>query len=71
MHHPHVGSQTKEERLWYGALSGESIYWFRDDALEGTSTGLNPFFRKPERGTHRITCSTLAGAAASVLVTIE
>ncbi len=54
-----------------GATPGEPIYWFRNDALEGTSTGLNPFFWKPERGIHRFTCSTLAGSAATVVVTIE
>jgi penicillin-binding protein 1C len=54
-----------------GATPGEPVYWFRNDALEGTSKGVNPFFWKPERGTHRFTCSTLSGAAASATITIE
>jgi penicillin-binding protein 1C len=54
-----------------GAAPGEPVYWFRNDALEGTSSGINPFFWKPERGTHRFTCSTLSGAAASATITIE
>jgi penicillin-binding protein 1C len=54
-----------------GALAGEPIYWFRNNALEGTSAGLTPFIWTPERGTHHFTCSTLSGAAASATITIE
>jgi penicillin-binding protein 1C len=54
-----------------GATPGEPVYWFRNDILEGTSAGVIPFFWKPERGTHRFTCATLSGAAASAVITIE
>lgn len=54
-----------------GAAAGAPLYWFRNDALEGTGSGGEPFFWSPRRGTHRFVCADLTGAAATVTVRVE
>ncbi len=54
-----------------GVASGEAVYWFRNDALEGTTAGGQPFFWTPERGTQRIICSAVSGASDTVTIHVE
>ncbi len=54
-----------------GASPGEPLYWFRNDALEGTGTGGAPFIWAPQRGGHRFVCSTVSGESASVTIRVE
>jgi penicillin-binding protein 1C len=54
-----------------GAAAGAPLYWFRNDALEGTAAGGEPFFWTPQRGTHRFVCADVTGASATVTVTVE
>ena len=54
-----------------GAAAGAPLYWFRNDALEGTGTGGAPYFWTPVRGTHHFVCSDIAGASAAVTVRVE
>ena len=54
-----------------GAQPGEPVYWFRNDALVGTSSGGAAFLWSPERGAHRFVCAALSGSAAEVSIRVE
>jgi len=54
-----------------GAPAGAPLYWFRNDALEATGQGGEPFFWPPERGEHRFVCADLTGASAAVTIHVE
>ena len=54
-----------------GVTANAPLYWFRNDALEGTGTGGAPFFWTPERGTHRFVCSDISGSSAAVTIHVE
>jgi penicillin-binding protein 1C len=54
-----------------GVSAGEPVYWFCDDALEGTAAGEAPFLWTPAKGLHRFVCSDTSGASASVTIRVE
>ncbi len=54
-----------------GAAPGSPLYWFRNDALEGTGVCGTPFLWTPEQGTHRFVCSDISGSSATVTVRVE
>jgi len=54
-----------------GVAAGAPLYWFRNDALEGTGTGGAPFFWTPVRGTHHFVCSDISGFSSAVTVRVE
>ena len=54
-----------------GVAAGAPLYWFRNDALEGTGKGGVPFFWTSQRGTHHFVCADLSGASAAVTVRVE
>ena len=54
-----------------GAAASEAVYWFRNDTLEGTTAGGQPFFWTPERGAQRVVCSVASGASDAVTIHIE
>lgn len=54
-----------------GVAGDEPLYWFRNDALEGTVTGGSPFLWMARRGTHRFVCANLAGDSSCVTIRVE
>jgi penicillin-binding protein 1C len=54
-----------------GARAGEPLYWLRNDALEGATTGGEPFLWTPQRGEHRFVCADVNGGEAAVTIRVE